>query len=139
MNIQLFLRFAGLAQIALVLGSLSIPRILNWRGELAKVQTLIKQMFWTYASYILVINLCFGLVSVFCYHELSNGSRLAMLLTAFIAVYWISRVLIQFFYFDREAFPKGLWPRLGEVMLVTLFVLLSIVYSWAAYINYLQS
>jgi hypothetical protein len=139
MNIQIFLRLAGLAQIALVMGSLAIPRILNWRGELAKVQTLIKQMFWTYAAYILVINLCFGLVSVFCYQELSNGSRLATLLTAFIAIYWISRVLIQFFYFDREAFPKGLLPRVGEVVLVTLFVLLSIVYSWAAYINYLQS
>ena len=139
MSVQLFLRFAGFAQIALVIGSLAIPRILNWRGELAKVQTLIKQMFWTYAAYILVINLCFGLVSVFCYRELSNGTRLAMLLTAFIAIYWISRVLIQFFYFDRVAFPKGLLPRVGEVVLVTLFVLLSIVYSWAAYINYLQS
>ncbi|SEO85744.1 hypothetical protein SAMN05192574_114107 [Mucilaginibacter gossypiicola] len=96
-------------------------------------------MFWTYAAYILVVNLCFGLVSVFCYWELTNGSRLAMLLTAFIAVYWISRVLIQFFYFDREAFPNGLWHKLGEVVLVTLFVFLSIVYSWAAYINYLQS
>ncbi|HEX8024040.1 hypothetical protein [Mucilaginibacter sp.] len=139
MNIQLLLRLAGLAQIALVIGSFAIPRILNWRGELEKVQTLIKQMFWTYAAYILVINLCFGLVSVFCYRELSNSSRLATLLTAFIAVYWISRVLIQFFYFDRATFSKGLWHKLGEVVLVTLFVFLSIVYSWAAYINYLQS
>ena len=139
MNIQILLRFAGLAQIALVIGSLAIPRILNWRGELEKVQTLIKQMFWTYAAYILVINLCFGLVSVFCYRELSGGSRLPTLLDAFIAVYWISRVLIQFFYFDRAAFPKGLRHKLGEVVLVILFIFLSIVYSWAAYINYLQS
>jgi hypothetical protein len=139
MNIQILLRFAGLAQIALVIGSFAIPRILNWRGELAKVQTLIKQMFWTYAAYILVINLCFGLVTVFCYQELSGGSRLATLLDAFIAVYWISRVLIQFFYFDRAAFPNGLWHKLGEMVLVSLFVFLSIVYTWAAYINYLQS
>ncbi|MDB5147949.1 MAG: hypothetical protein JWQ57_1969 [Mucilaginibacter sp.] len=139
MNIQLLIRLAGMAQIALVVGSLAIPHILNWRGELAKVQPLIKQMFWTYAAYILIINLCFGLVSMFCYRELTNGSRLAILLTAFIAVYLISRVLILFFYFDRAAFPNGLWPKLGEVVLVSLFVLLSIVYSWAAYINYLQS
>lgn len=139
MNIQAFIRVAGLAQIALVVGSLAIPRILNWRGELAKVQILIKQMFWTYAAYILVINLCFGLVSVFCYKELVDGSRLALLLTGFIAVYWISRVLIQFFYFDRDAFPKGFWPKLGEVALVTLFVILSILYSWSAYFNYIHN
>lgn len=139
MNIQVLIRLAGLAQIALVIGSLAIPRILNWRGELAKVQILIKQMFWTYAAYILVINLCFGLVSVFCYRESSNGSKLAMLLTGFIAVYWISRILIQFFYFDRTGFPKGMWHKLGEALLITLFIFLSTVYSWAGYINYLQS
>lgn len=139
MNTQLFIRLAGLAQIALVMGSFAIPRILNWRGELAKVQPLIKQMFWTYAAYILVINLCFGLLSVFCSPELVNGSKLAMLLTGFIAVYWISRILIQLFYFDRAGFPTGIWHKVAEVALVALFIFLSVVYSWAAYINYLQS
>ena len=139
MNIQLLIRLAGLAQIALVIGSLAVPRILNWRVELAKVQILIKQMFWNYAAYILVINLCFGLVSVFCYRELTDGSKLAMLLTGFIAVYWISRVLVQFFYFDRAGFPTGTWHKVGEAVLVSLFVFLSVVYSWAAYVNYLHS
>lgn len=139
MNIQSIIRLAGLAQIALVIGSFAVPGILNWRGELAKVKTLIKQMFWVYAAYIAVINICFGLVSVFCYRELADGSTLAMLLTGFIAVYWISRVLIQFFYFDRTGIPSGLWNRIGEAVLVALFIFLSVVYSWAAYINYLQS
>ena len=139
MNMQLIIRLAGLAQIALVMGSFAIPRVLNWRGELAKVQPLIKQMFWTYAAYILVINLCFGLLSVFCYPELVNGSKLAMLLTGFIAVYWISRILIQFFYFDRAGFPAGIWHKAAEAALVSLFIFLSVVYSRAAYINYFQS
>ncbi|AYL96754.1 hypothetical protein [Mucilaginibacter celer] len=139
MNIQSIIRLAGFAQIALVLGSFAIPGILNWRGELVKVQILIRQMFWTYAAYILVINLCFGLVSALCYNTLVNGSLLAMLLCGFIAVYWISRVLIQFFYFDRGGFPMGIWPKLCEAVLVMLFVFLGVVYSWAAYINYLQN
>jgi hypothetical protein len=138
MNVQLFIRLAGIAQIALVLGSFAIPRILNWRGELAKVQPIIKQMFWTYAAYILVINLCFGLVSVICYWELSDGSTLAMLLTSFIAVYWISRILIQFLYFDRAGFPTGNWHKLGELVLVALFGFLSVLYSWVAYFNYIH-
>ena len=137
-TIQQLVFIAGLAQVVLVLGSLAIPKILNWRPELAKVQPLIKQMFWTYAAYILVINLCFGLLSIFDSLDLINGSKLAMLITGFIAVYWISRVLIQFFYFDRANFPAGKWNKLAEVLLVSLFVFLSVVYGRAFYINYMQ-
>ncbi len=137
-NIQIQVFIAGVAQIALAIGSLAIPKILNWRQELSKVQPFIKQMFWTYAAYILVINLCFGLISACAFRELTDGSKLAMMLTGFIAVYWVSRVLIQFLYFDRKNFPMGKWNNLGEVVLVTLFIFLSVVYSRAFYINYLQ-
>src|ERR1700761_2510215 len=105
--IRQLIRLAGLAQILLVTGSLTIPHILNWHTELVKVRALIKKMFWTYAAYILVINLCFGLLSLFAFRDLTNGSNLAALITGFIAVYWISRVLVQFFYFDRSDFPTG--------------------------------
>jgi hypothetical protein len=132
------LQLAGLAQLALVAGSLAIPKVLKWGTELAKVQQLIKQMFWTYAAYILVINLCFGLISLFAAGDLLNGSRLAMLVTGFIAVYWISRVLIQFFYFDRSSFPAGRLNKIAEVVLVVLFICLSIVYSWTFYLNFQQ-
>ena len=135
-SIQQYIYFAGLAQIALAIGSLTIPAILKWRSELAKVQPLIKQMFWTYAAYILVINLCFGLLSLFDYKDITNGSTLAMLVTGFIAAYWISRVLIQFLYFDRASFPQGIGNTIGEIVLVALFIFLSTVYSVAFYFNY---
>src|ERR1700712_2557969 len=119
MNNLSIIIFAGLAQIALAVGSLAIPRILKWKVELSKVHPLIKQMFWVYAAYIFVINICFGVVSVLAAPDLTDGSNLAAVLTGFIAVYWISRVLIQFFYFDRTNFPNGGWNRFGEAVLVT--------------------
>ena len=137
--VQELIRLAGLAQTGLVAGSIFIPKALGWKGELAKVQPLIKQMFWTYAAYILVINLCFGLLSMFDYRELTNGSNLAIIINGFIAVYWMSRVLIQFFYFDRANFPAGKWNRLAEVVLVLLFISLSAVYSLAFYFDLHQN
>ena len=133
--IQQELYFAGLAQIILAISSLAIPSILNWRTELAKVKPLIKQMFWTYAGYIFVINLSFGLLSFFNFEELTNGTTLAMLVTGFIALYWISRILIQFLYFDRRNFPKGRWKIAAEIVLIALFISLSVVYSIAFYFN----
>jgi hypothetical protein len=135
-TIQQIIQLSGLAQLALAIGSLLVPKVLNWRAELVKVQPLIKQMFWTYAAYIFVINICFGVLSIFAYRDISNGSNLATLVTGFIAAYWISRVLIQFLYFDRSNFPAGNIHKFAEVVLVALFIALSIVYSWAAYANF---
>lgn len=137
--IQQLIYLAGLAQVALIIGSLFIPKVLGWKKELVKVQPLIKQMFWTYAAYILVINLCFGLLSMFDYRELTNGSNLAIIINGFIAAYWVSRVLIQFFYFDRANFPAGKLNKLAEVVLVLLFISLSAVYGLAFYFNLHQN
>ena len=137
-NIRHLLQVAGAAQIALVTASLAIPKVLRFKEELAKVQPLIKQMFWTYAGYILVTNFCFGLVSLLGYNELVNGSVLATFVSGFIAVYWISRVLVQFFYFDRPNIRLGFWLKLAEVLLVTLFIFLSLVYAVTFYLNFRQ-
>ncbi|HMI04904.1 MAG TPA: hypothetical protein VK541_20615 [Pedobacter sp.] len=136
--IFLLILLAGIFQVVLVFGSIAIPKVLKWKTELAKVEVLIKQMFWTYAAYILVINLCFGLLSVFAVAELLNGSLMSLLVCGFIAVYWISRIFIQFLYFDRREFPMGIWHRVAEVILIILFLFLSIVYSMAFFYNYQQ-
>lgn len=134
-DISFLIFLAGLAQIALVLGSLAIPKILNWKEELNKVQPLIKQIFWTYAGYILVTNLCFGLVSVFATKALIDKSVLATAVTGFICLYWLSRIAIQFFYFDRKNFPNGKTLLAGEILLVALFVFLTMVYGYSFYLN----
>lgn len=134
-GLQSAVYLAGIAQLVLVTGSLLIPGILRWKEELNNVSVLIKQMFWTYAAYILVINLSFGLISVFAFNDLTNGSSLACMICGFVAIYWVSRVLIQFFYFDRKGFPAGIWNKMAEIVLVTLFFLLSIVYCMAFYYN----
>jgi len=40
---------AGCGQIALIVGSLTIPRVRGWREDTAKLGTLTRQVFWTYA------------------------------------------------------------------------------------------
>jgi hypothetical protein len=135
LNIRQMIRLAGLGQIVLALGSLAVPKALAWRTELAKTAPLIKQMFWVYAAYIFVINLSFGLVSLLCAGDLTDGSGLGTMLAGFIAVYWVSRVLIQFFYFDRSNFPAGGWNRAAEILLVAAFVFFSLVYGWVCCFN----
>ena len=70
--------WSGIAHFAFCLGSLYVPIALHWRFHLSTLNRLLRQMFWTYAAYILVTNLSFGIVSVLGSDELLNGSFLAM-------------------------------------------------------------
>jgi hypothetical protein len=125
---------AGVGQIALAAASPAIPRLLNWNAGLAPLQPLLRQMFWVYAGYILITNLCFGLVSAFAPEWLLDGSRLANAVVGFIAVYWLARIVIQFTYFDRKAMvpPGAPWhQRWGTIGIELLFVYLAAAYGLA--------
>jgi hypothetical protein len=132
----LLLKLAGILQIVLCCGSLLIPKMLNWKGELKNVSTIIAQIFWTYAGYILVINFTFGLISFFGADELLGKSFLSKSICIFIFIYWLTRILIQFFYFDTKSAPQGFIYKAGEIVLIALFIFLTIVYGWISFLNF---
>jgi hypothetical protein len=131
-TLRILLVLAGLSQIGLVAVSPLIPRLLHWREEVAKLRPLTRQVFTVYAFYILGTNLAFGLLSALRPGWLLGGSGLARAVASFIALYWGARVIIQFTYYDRKDAPPGLVFRLGEAMLVILFLFLTLVYGLAA-------
>jgi hypothetical protein len=134
--ITYFIKLAGLLQIALCMGSLAIPKLLNWKGELRNVSKIISQIFWTYAGYILVINFFFGVISFFGADAFLEKTFLSKVISIFIFLYWLTRIIIQFFYFDTKSAPQGLIYKLGEWALVMLFVFFTFVYGWVSLLNF---
>jgi hypothetical protein len=120
---------AGVGQLALAAASLAIPRVLRWSDDLARLRPLTRQVFWTYAAYIWVTNLAFGLVSACAPGWLLDRSPLAGAVCAYIAAYWGARLVIQFAYFDRTDAPRGAPFVLAEAALVGLFLFLTLVYG----------
>ena len=125
---------AGLAQVAIAATSLLIPRLLNWREQTARLLPLTRQVFWTYAGYIFATNLAFGLLSIAAPAILMDGSSLAAVVAGFIALYWIARVTVQCVVFDRTIAKQPLFA-LAEVLYVSAFVYLGVVYSVASAFN----
>jgi hypothetical protein len=125
----------GFGHIGLSIVSIAIPKVLKWNQHLKGLQPLLKQMFWTYAAYILVINFSFGILSLIATGELLNKSILAKSITFFIAAYWFARIGIQFFYFDRSEAPKGVMFTVGEIGLILLFAIFTLVYFAAFLYN----
>jgi hypothetical protein len=133
-TLQTLVRLAGFCQLILVVVSPAIPRALNWKEELrTSVRPLTRQLFWTYAVYIWVSHMAFGLISTLGAHLLVSRSTLSGLVAAFIATWWSARLVIQFTYFDRSAAPPGAIYKLAEPLLVLLFVSLVSVYWLVAW------
>jgi len=101
--------------------SLAIPRVLGWRAELARLRPLTRQIFWTYAGYVWVTNLCFGLLSTFGARLLLDRSPLAAIVSGYVAGYWTARLIIQLAYFDRSDVPPGWMPRVAEAALAVVY------------------
>ena len=122
----------------LSIGSLAIPKLLNWNAELGKTTKIISQMFWTYAGYILAINFFFGVISIFGADELTAKTFLSKSMSLFTFLYWLARIVIQFFYFDTKSTPQGFIYRAGEITLVVLFIFFTIVYGMVTYLNFVS-
>jgi hypothetical protein len=136
-TLETLVRLAGVGQLLLVAASPAIPRTLGWREELARsVRPLTRQVFWTWAAYVWLTHLAFGLLSTFGAPLLVARTPLAGLVCAFIATWWGARLVIQFTYFDRKAAPPGPLGKLAEPALVSLFTGLLAVYGMAALANF---
>lgn len=133
--LHVLLIVSGIGHVLLSIGSLLVPRILNWKRELGALPLLLRQMFWTYAGYILVINLCFGVLSLVGTDDLLDKSFLAKSVCLFISGYWLSRIVIQFLYFDTSSAPKGLKYTVAEIVLVLGFLFFAITYLLAFVYN----
>ena len=73
-DVKIAIVLAGLGQLVLVVASIAIPRCLEWKKPLATLPQLLRQIFWTYAGYILGMHTFFGLLSLLAPHWLLDGT-----------------------------------------------------------------
>jgi hypothetical protein len=123
---------AGVAQLGIAAFSLLIPRLLGWRDETARLKPLTRQVFWTYASYILGFHVAFGLLSLLAPAALLEGTLLARVVCGFIAVYWLVRLTLQFVAYDRSVAAGRPLFRFAEAAYVSAFAYLVLVYGATA-------
>ena len=120
-----FLILTGFGQLGLALASLFLPRILRWREQTQRLDTLTRRVFWVYAVYILVTNLCLGALSAFAPDLLLARTPLARCVAAYAGAYWGGRIVIQVFVFHPVK-PKGRFYAFVDALFLLLFV------SWTA-------
>ena len=124
--------FAGVCHFGILLASALVPRVLDWRRELAQVSPLSRHVVWTHGVFIVLTIIAFGLITVANAPVLAAGSALARWFCSFVAVFWLSRLVVQLFLFDARPYLKTPLLTLGYHGLTVVFAYLGTVYAWAA-------
>ena len=122
----------GALHFVILLASALTPRVLDWRGNLAALDPFLRRLFWVYGSFIVLVIVSFGTLTLFHADALASGASLARAVCAVVAIFWLARLAVQFFVFDARAFLTTTFRRLGYHWLTVLFAALVFIYGCAA-------
>jgi hypothetical protein len=126
------IRLGGCVHFCILIASAMVPRVLDWRTQLAPLHPFLRRLFWVYGVFIVMTITGMGAVSVAFAHDLANGSALARAVCGFIAVFWLARLTVQFFVFDARPFLTAWWLKAGYHALTLGFIALPIPYALVA-------
>lgn len=133
MNLELLILISGILHFGTLLASFTVPKVLDWTAELNKLDKLTRQLIWAHGLFIVLIIIGFGLVT-FCFAgDLASGSTLARGICGFIALFWLVRLVIQFFVFDARPYLTSPFLKLGYHGLTFVFTYHFVVLGWAAF------
>jgi hypothetical protein len=93
---------AGAVHVGIMAANIPLPRRLLVRQRLAGVPRFVRQIFYVHWVYIVIV---LGLFAALCFgfaRELAGASGLGRFLSGFMAAFWLLRIVLQVFYYDRE-------------------------------------
>ena len=115
---------AGAVHVGIIAANIPLPGRLRVREKMSGVPRFVRQIFYVHWIYIVIVlglfaGLCFGFAP-----ELAGASGLGRFLSGFMAGFWLLRILLQVFYYDREIRREN--SGLDALYLGSLIVLVGI-------------
>jgi hypothetical protein len=107
-TLEILLRVAGVVQFTILIASALVPRVLDWRANLALLHPFLRRLFWVYGIFIVLVIASFGTLTLVNARAMAAGDPAARSLCAFIAIFWLARLAAQFFVFDFRLLTNGL-------------------------------
>ena len=132
MNLQLLITIGGVLHLGILVASALVPGVLEWKRELAKLSALSRQLIWVHGVFIVLTIIGFAVISLVAPAELASRTRLARVVCAFVALFWLARLGVQFFVFDAGPMLTKTYLKLGYHGLTVVFTAIVIIYGFAA-------
>ena len=116
---------AGMAHFVILCASFQVPNRLRWKEDLQSLMPFNRKLLWVQSGFTVLTIIAFGTLTLVLHGELLRGDRAASALACFIGLYWTARILVDFFYFSHEDWPKGKMFVVGHTLLTLLFLFLA--------------
>lgn len=115
---HLLLGSVGAAHLLVVVMNLFLPAKIDLGANLAKVSPMIRQMVIVHHVYIVGVILAFAALCFFFAPDLAGGSALGRFGSGAMSLFWLARIPIQLFYYDRETRRRHRAIDAGFLLLV---------------------
>ena len=128
LNLALWL--AGVGHFCVLGASVQVPARLGWKEDLPKLTPFNRKLMYVYGGFTVLTIAAFGVLTLYLRGEMLRSERAATALAVFIAIYWTSRIGVDFLYYEHADWPKGKQFVAGHILLTGLFFALAVTY-WA--------
>jgi hypothetical protein len=125
---SLALWLAGAGHFTVLIASFQVPHRLGWKADLAKLTPFNRKLMWVHGGFAIYTIVSFGVLTLLLHDEILRGDRAGLALAAFIGIYWLLRVVVDFTYYDHADWPQGKGFVAGHALLTLLFVFLFATY-----------
>jgi hypothetical protein len=129
--LEISLRLAGLLLIVLAAAHVTFPKRFHWADELPRLSLLNRQMFLVHVWYIVFTVASMGVLSLVFTEVLIERSPLARFVLAWLCFFWLSRLVVQWFVYDRALWVGNRVHTGVHVCFTAMWCYLSLVYGWA--------
>ena len=119
-------------QLSILIASAQVPRIFDWRNNLAPLPEFLRRLFWVYGAFIVMTIAAFAALTFLHAPDMAAGVPVARSLCAFIAIFWAARLIVQFGVFTARPYLTSWYRIIGYHGLTVAFITLVLVYGWAA-------
>jgi len=131
MTLYIHLRVVGTLLMMLELSHIFFDRYFGWRKELASVSLFTRQVFFVHTFFIGVGVMMAGAVSFIYASALLEPSALSRAILAGMAVFWLFRLLAQWFAYDAAIWRGDSFRTFMHVAFSALWIYATATYGTA--------
>lgn len=128
LTLEIGLRIAGLMLVGLVAANFVAAKRWDYAKNLANSIVIVRQVFYVHCAYIIAIIAALALLCLGWPGMLLEGG-MARVVCAFFGLFWISRVVVQLTYYDKETRRRD---RGWDVFFFGIFLTLALIFTLAA-------
>jgi len=120
---------AGVVHLAILAANFGLPGRLRVRENAARLTPILRQVLYVHWLYIGIVLVIFAALCLLFAPELAGASLLGRFLSGAMAAFWLLRIPLQLFYYDRETRRQN---RALDALYLLALAFLSGVFTTAA-------